>query len=300
MPVSYAEALSHIEHVASQLRSVLLSTPVTQDLDSSLGSTSSEDVYGQKTLPPLDNSAMDGYAVSSIDTVNASAETPVRLEILGSIAAGDHPPTFDFHTSSETCFIINTGAPFPLPSSSTCLEGSQNEGTRFDACLRKEDAHPSKCGKYVDLIKPVKTMQHRRKAGEDYKPGTKLLSSGDIITPERIAALSSHGFSHLKTIRQPRIAVLSTGKELEQVSSLNERNGESSIKTPPSHIYDSNSHYILAALKTWGYEDVTRLTSLGDNPEEFEKTIHTASERRYDVLISTGGVSKGQHDYIEG
>lgn len=323
MSISYTEALSLIESTASQLRPRLF--PVLLPLDSSLGSTSAQDVFGYKTLPPLDNSAMDGFAVTSRETLTASIDNPVILEIVGSIAAGDHPPFYDEENTppSMTCFHINTGAPFPLPPSISTAASSPAAGSRtihdaqkrYDACLRKEDAILSPDGRYCTLIKPVQARQHRRKAGEDFPPGgTQILSSGEIVTPEKIAALSCHGIAHVSTVQQPKIAVLSTGKELEQVHqysrstggglninaiiSHGKARGERSL--PPSRIYDSNSHYVLAALKAWGYKDITRLESLGDNPEEYRRTIGRCLDEQFDVLISTGGVSKGQHDYIKG
>lgn len=324
MSISYTEALSLIESTASLLRPRLF--PVLLPLDSSLGSTSAQDVFGYKTLPPLDNSAMDGFAVTSRETLTASVDNPVILEIIGSIAAGDHPPFYDDDIDenippSMTCFHINTGAPFPLPSSTSAASSSAASTTihdvqkRYDACLRKEDAKLSPDGRYCTLIKPVQARQHRRKAGEDFaQGGTQILSSGDIVTPEKIAALSCHGIAYVSSVQQPKIAVLSTGKELEQVQqysrsaegdvdingtiSHGKAHGEPSM--PPSHIYDSNSHYILAALKEWGYTDITRLENLGDNPEEYRRTVVRCSDEQFDVLISTGGVSKGQHDYIKG
>lgn len=294
MSVSYEEALSHIRNVAATLNSQLLINPVNLPLPQSLGSISTQDVTSNRTLPPLDNSAMDGFAVTSSETLHASHQNPIRLKILGSIAAGDHPISYDENTTPAlSCFYINTGAPFPLPSQWQQQDDAFHYEPRFDACLRKEDASISQDGKYVELHKPVNKRQHRRKAGEDFLPGMKIISKYDKITPERIAALSYHGISCIDTIPQPKIAILSTGKELEQLDAFPPN------KPPPSHIYDSNSYYLLAALYQWGFTNVERLESLGDDPADFKKTVEECAKRDFELLITTGGVSKGQHDYIE-
>lgn len=298
MSISYSEAVDRLQQVAQQLATRLECVRVQLDGDA-LGRTSAKDVYGDKTLPPFDNSAMDGFAVTSSSTLTASEEEPVRFKVLGSIAAGDDPPTYDLQDQSNldsSCFIINTGAPFPLPSTSEpSLPGPSSCTPHFDACLRKEDAILSPDGSHVECLRPVRARMHRRSAGEDFRPGTQLLRRGDRITAERVAALASNGIETLEVLRHPKVAVLSTGKELEPL--------DAHVKAA-AHIHDSNSHYIVSALRQWGYNkdhNIHRLgKSLGDDPMEFRRAIQKCIDGQYDVLITTGGVSKGQHDYIKG
>jgi len=309
MTIPYAEAVARLEQVALQLAERLSKTSPARsnrvELESAVGRISGADVYGDKTIPPFDNSAMDGFAVTASSTATASEEKPVRLHVLGSIAAGDHPPSYSLaSTNKDTCFIINTGAPFPIPETESGNDHSPTNrptpgpGERaspplFDACMRKEDARLAQNGSYVECLRPVEARVHRRLAGEDFKPCAQLLRRGDVITAERIAVLASHGVAALDVLARPTIAVLSTGKELEPLG----------VKSkPPAHIYDSNSHYITSALRQWGlgHDNIRRITqSLGDEPQEFAHAVEASIASQVDVLLTTGGVSKGQHDYIE-
>jgi molybdopterin molybdotransferase len=280
--LSYDEALAVLQEAAEFAQQALRIDSLP--LYATSGQISAKDVYSTRFLPPFDNSAMDGFAVSSEDTLSASEESPVRLSILGSIAAGDTPPIY---TSEEhKCYRINTGAPFPVSS-------TPHLPRLFDACARIEivhflDAHT------IELREPVKINQHRRSAGEDFQPGMALLKKGQRISPEDIAVLASNGISHVKIVQQPRIAILTTGKELK---SLEDQDGRPEISG--GQIFNSNGYYLRAALEQWGYSKVTLLDPVGDDPRIFQDRIREEILADYDVLITTGGVSKGEHDYVK-
>lgn len=384
MSISYAEALIRLQRVAEQLQLQRSASAATRsgheclELEDTVGHISAADIWGDKTLPPFDNSAMDGYAVTSASTRGATREKPVRLRVLGSIAAGDPPPRYscscccmanrdrgknvrraaarnataedaacdDSPPLDSACYIINTGAPFPVRSMPiydnsrgygfTGSKGSPSgtcgcAASLFDACLRKENARLAKDedGTYIECFADVRPRMHRRLAGEDFEPGTKLLSYGDAITAEKIAALASHGIAKLDIVPLPSIAVLSTGKELEPLALTAharadvDNNSEARTKVKEGkarrlreslidegHIYDSNSYYIASALRQWGYggssgKGIKRLgRSTDDDPEDFRRAVSscmgTNGKSQYDILITTGGVSMGQHDYVAG
>lgn len=290
MVISYAQALARISTVVAELELAGCRKPVTVTIEEALGRTSAQEIVGERTLPPYDNSAMDGFVCSSHETMEADPARPVRLQILGSIAAGDEPPLFNQDTPPRSCYLINTGAPFPHPAD--ILNADKDVPRRFDACARKEDTIMLGDG-CVDVLRPISSLKHRRKAGEDYLPGTRLMQNGQKITPEVISALASHGITHVKTVPFCRIAVLATGKELEGP-------GTSPKTIPRAHIFDSNSLYTRAALFSWGFADVRRFSSVGDNASDYGNLVKDELLGHYDLLISSGGVSKGQHDYVEG
>lgn len=238
---------------------------------------------------------MDGYAVSHEETTSASCDKPVQLRIVGSIAAGDLPPTYpSVHAvPALSCWRINTGAPFPRIIGSRDGDG---EARHYDACARVEIVRmiQDRPG-YIELTEPVHASQHRRLAGEDFQPDMVILDAQEIVGPGQIAALTSNGIKKLRVYSKPKIAVLTTGKEVANPSSDEHSRGD----IQDGRIHNSNGPYIEAALKDSGYSDVTWIANVGDDPDDFKIAVRDVRSD-YDVLITTGGVSKGQHDYVRG
>lgn len=301
MSISYGEAISRLHQNVDQLNQLADSRSqkpyASVKLSEGVGRLAYEDVESTMYLPPFDNSAMDGYAVSSSEVAHASAEKPVRLQVLGSIAAGDPPPSYSLcgeeASTSLSCWRINTGAPFPRPTGTSTTESA----SRYDACARIEITRtvggPSS---EVEVTAPVSRLQHRRYAGEDFRPGIRILRKGARIEAGHIAALASNGCRRLKVKKEPRIAILTTGKEL---ANPDEEADENDNGLREGQIFNSNGPYIRAALQSCGYGDARFVGSVGDDPQEYIEAIR--QERgKADVLITTGGVSKGQHDYVHG
>lgn len=335
------------------------STPRSRvPLLSSLGFRSRMTILAPIQMPLFDNSAMDGYALSSWQTVPASSENPLRFRVLGTIAAGDEPPVVDTDDDELACWGIMTGAPFPL-SRDRKLQGDDSNKATFDACVKLELVTPrygdgtaglstaSRTAKYVTLTAPVPPNANRRYAGEDIRVGDVLLQSDEVIRKEHVMVLASMGVQDVEvqeakeppifTVqarRRLRIGIINTGKEVvlkgegkgQAKSTLDEPTNDAPSPTSSSlaanatndlttgsqlgssQIWNSNGPYIHAALLTWGFhpDDISVLTVAldpgqdGDDPVAFQRLIHEAicSDRPYDVLISTGGVSTGVHDYV--
>lgn len=154
----------------------------------------------------------------------------------------------------------------------------------FDACARVEET--TLCGECtVSVHKAVFMDQHRRFAGEDFPKGVPILNLGSLVTPEHIIALSSQGYSTLCVFRPLRIGIISTGKEVVSPST----------ELQAGQIYNSNAPYLQTALNAWGYK-VASVDAVGDDAHHLENLL--ASKHDFDVIISTGAVSKGKYDFV--
>lgn len=299
-------------------------------LISALSHTSTSTIQASYCMPPFDNSAMDGYAVHSSQTLDASAENPVRFRVLGEIAAGDEPPVVragDME-GERTCWAIMTGAPFPIVMDEDGQEGEDG----YDACVKLElvDAEYG-CDRKLESITitaPVPGRANRRLAGEDIRVGDVLLREEEIVRKEHVMVLASMGIQDIevRTRSMPtteyrgrplRIGIINTGKEvvLNQPTTQNANNTPNSLDGSASHtklgtsqIWNSNGPYIHATLLSLGLP-ATSITVLqiplapnqnGDDPLAFQSLVRSALEgvEPYDILISTGGVSMGTHDYV--
>lgn len=227
----------------------LPSGPTRVPLLSSLGQESCSSVHAQIQMPLFDNSAMDGYALSSSQTVTATPANPLTFRVLGVIAAGDPPPmVFVTQNSNEyTCWAIMTGAPFPVAvDPEGQLSNTSNTAGLYDACVKLElvtahyqpremDAATSsrsiEVPTHITITAPVDSNANRRLAGEDIKVGDILLNAGDIVRKEHVMVLASMGVQDVEvewdggmwarqrqmpgTVqRRLRIGIINTGKEV--------------------------------------------------------------------------------------
>lgn len=290
---SYAEALKTLLELADKHSAAPAndSEAAADDevvgLEHALGCVTAENVYSKSRMPPYDNSAMDGFAVSSVDVHTASERHPITLRMLASIAAGDIPPPIDAVQEVEaTCYRINTGAPFPC-------------NARYDACVPMERIRILERDQ-IAVEKPTRASQHRRLAGEDFDIDHQLVQKNTRVTPGHIAVLAAAGIFSLRVRRHLRIAILSTGKELQSPPKEDHHGDEISRRgTCAGQIWNSNGPYLRAALLDAGFRDVALLKNVGDDPKEYIRRIESEVITSFDVLLTTGGVSKGEYDYVE-
>jgi len=245
---------------------------------------------------------MDGFAVSSTLTAGASATTPIRLHVRGTIAAGDEPIWASSaweatlaHEGEECpgCVEIMTGAPFPLSTSTL----------PFDACVRIEDTRPMRRagdaaaeGQYIEIVKPAVPNQNRRFAGADIAAGDVVLSPGTAIRARHLMALALLGIRCVEVYRRVRVAVFSTGSEL--LSFESEEGGEGEGKGRGHVVRDSNGPYIQATLSEMGVE-VSYFGIIRDDRREFEERIRATLEAdAWDAVVTTGAVSMGKFDFV--
>ena len=213
----------------------------------------------RKSLPAFDNSAMDGYAIKLCD---AGKSIPIG----GTILAGD---TGKIALKAGECYKVMTGAPIPV-------------GT--EAVVPFENARLS--GGIVKIPKEIKQGANIKRAGEELGAGEELFSAGEELGSYQIALLASQGYSVIPTYAPLRIALYSSGNELI----------EPWEKAQTHQIYNANASMLLGTLKRFGFS-ADYLGVLPDNLEAMSRAV--ALFEHYDAVITSGGVSAGEADFME-
>ena len=236
----------------------------------SLGRVLAEDIISDFNLPQFDRSAMDGYAIISEDTILASKDNPVFLEIVGEIKAGDD--VRNLVVEKGKTFLIMTGAKIPK---------------NCDAVVKLEDVEEVvKNGKkYIMIRRPVKIKENISKKGEDIKKGDIVIKKATFIDSAVFSMLAYLGKEKIVVYKQPKVAILATGDELKKVGQ----------KIKESEIYDANSYSIYALAKKYGCKPYM-LGIAKDEPKILDKFIKKGL--KYDIFVISGGVSEGKYDIV--
>lgn len=218
-------------------------------------------------FPHWDNSAMDGYAVRYEDVQHSSAEKPAVLEIVEEIPAGYQPKSTIQPGQAARIF---TGALMPTGADTVVMQEK----------ARREENHVF----ILDAPKPQEFVRHK---ASFYQAGTQLLPAGIKLNAPEIAVLAAAQCPQLTVYRRPRVAIFSTGDELVSV--------DQPLK--PGQIVDSNQYAIAALVKESGAEPLI-LGIVKDDPVALEKVIAHAVAIA-DIVLSSGGVSVGDYDYVD-
>ena len=232
-------------------------------LKQSLGRVLSQEIVPQINVPAHDNSAMDGYAVRFSDLLEK--DTPLRE--IGTALAGK---PFGRKLGAGECVRIMTGAVMP--------EGA-------DTVVIQEVVQ--KNGERITLPAGQKKAQNVRYAGEDLKIGTPVLKSGQMLKPADIGLIASLGIGEVKVKRKLRVAFFATGDELASIGA----------PLKEGEVYDSNRYTLHGMLARLGVE-IIDMGVVRDDPKELEKGFRKAAEAA-DVVITTGGVSVGEADFVK-
>jgi molybdopterin molybdotransferase len=256
---------AYLDVIAGTIRPLAPSLLALTDAE---GGVLAEDVTAAVSLPPFDNSGMDGYAVLASDVAGASSSSPVTLPVAAEIAAGDIGA---YRLVPGTAMKIMTGAQLP---------------TDADAVVPVEwtDGGDAR----VSVSRPVAAGNAVRYAGGDAREGEVLLPAGVRMRPMHIAVAASAGRREVLVRPRPRVVVLSTGDELT----------EPGTPLVPGQIWDSNS-FMLAALAREAGAVAFRRSMV---PDDVAGVLPAISEQliRADLVITTGGVSMGgSHDVVK-
>ena len=238
-------------------------------LEAAFGRILAEDISSDLDFPYWDNSAMDGYAVRYEDVKDTNPENPVTLKIIAEIPAGKVPE--EIIQPGETARIF-TGAMLPAGSDTIIMqENTQKQGERVAILIP-----PEKIGLFV------------RQRGTFYRAGNTLLKAGIAINSPEIAVLATAQATELTVFSRPQVAIFSTGDELI--------NPDETLQK--GQIIDSNRYALTAFVASLGA--IPRpLGIIKDNPDLLRETIRKAINSSA-IVLSTGGVSVGDYDYIEG
>jgi len=258
--ISLAEALAKIK---ARVRPVLACERLP--IRDCLNRVNNEAVSSPRNVPPRANSAMDGYALA----IDSLAENGITELVEIGVAYAGKP--FEQTCEAGQCVRIMTGALIP-------------EGT--DAVIMQEQAEISADGK-IRIDADHRVGENIRKAGEDVGQGDIVLDAGTRLSPADLGVLASLGIPKLQVKRKPVVAFFSTGDELMSLGKPLE----------PGMIYDSNRYSLYGMLSRLPV-DIIDLGVVPDNPDSMREVLTDAATKA-DLIISTGGVSVGEADYIK-
>lgn len=257
--IDYAAARARLAELGRTLPAE--SVPLAQ----ALGRVLAEPLQATAPLPTFRNSAMDGYAVVCTD---AGLPAGCVLDVHGSSAAGSAPAVI-----SVGAIEIMTGAALP-DACAAVIPVEQTEALADTAQVR--------------LLAAVRAGQFVRAAGADIAAGQLFAQAGQQVEPALLGICAALGIAALPVRRRPRVALLCTGRELVD---------DPAVALQPGQIRNSSRAYLEAALARAGAELVHAQT-LGDEPAAFVQALQSGATRAADLVLSTGAVSMGRHDFI--
>ena len=271
--------------VEEALERILATVPVLDaervELLQASGRVLVEPIAADRDIPPLTNSAMDGYAVRGVDL---DTQPPIRLRVVGEVAAGYVP---DLVIEAGQAMRIMTGAPVPAGA---------------DTVVRFEDTRPStarlsspKSGSGLEpddgavvILKTPRSGANVRQAGEDVRAGQIVLKPGAVLRPQEIGMLAAVGCAEVAVVRRPRVAILATGDEVVPPDQ----------PPGPGQIRDANSYTVAAQVQEAG--GVPLLLGVARDREALVRQgMREALARKADFIITSGGVSVGDFDLVK-
>ncbi len=239
-------------------------------INESYGRFLAEDLVATSDVPHFTRSGYDGFAVRSVDTKNASSLNPIELEVIDHIGAG---MVTGKEVQAGQAVRIMTGAQMPTECDAVIMLE-----------LAKEFERDGK--KYIMIKRPVKPGDHVSFQGEEVKKGDLLVKKGIKINPGIQALLATFGYSDVPVAVKPRVGLFATGTELLDVHE----------PLQPGKIRNSNSYMISAQIERAGAE----VLHFGSLPDDFDTCFEAIKKAiaKVDILITTGGVSVGDFDYL--
>jgi len=264
--IDYDKAIEIIIATAAAL-------PVRQvSLSDAAGTVVAADLPSPNAVPPFDNSAMDGFAVRSADTVDTATDNPTTLMVVGMVTAGEVVTGMG---EPGTAWEIMTGAPVPAG---------------YDGVIPIEQVTIERDSKgkpiAIELGQQVAAGRNLRGAGEDFAAGDALLKAGQLIQANQIMGLAATGVSEIRARLPARVAAITTGNELSKTGD----------KLKPGKIHDSNGPYLEAAIASIGATSAGVYRST-DSAEELISLVEEIQDTT-DVILTTGGVSAGRMDFV--
>jgi len=226
-----------------------------------------EDLIAESSIPEFANSAMDGFAINSSETSEASEKKTIELEVKGIVFAGESPPE---NNSTLSTYEIMTGAIVPNGCDSVIPIEQTN--------MLERDGK-----KFLLINEQVANGRNVRLAGEDFKAGDIILEKGCSIEPHVMMSAIANGIKSVKVYRSPKVSIITTGSELDN-------------KDGPS-IANTNGPYLEASLRRSGIM-ANKSFHVKDEKEKIREVLQQAIDLDSDMIITTGGVSAGKADFV--
>ncbi|MDU9692091.1 molybdopterin molybdotransferase MoeA [Priestia aryabhattai] len=263
-PISIPEAIEKV--MTYKRKGSIERVSITESYGRYLG----EDIIADQNVPHFNKSLYDGFAVRAQDCVEVSSEHPVEFEVVGEIGAGS---VFEEELKPFQAVRIMTGAQVPHPCDAVVM-------------LEVTKSYEKEGKTYMALSRRASKWEHIALKGEETKKGDVLVSKGTRINPGVTAFLATFGYADVAVVKQPIVGVLTTGSELLDVNEPLE----------PGKIRNSNSYMALAQIvRSGGIPKY--LGKLEDDFDRCYEAVEKALEE-VDILLTTGGVSVGDYDYL--
>ena len=238
-----------------------------------VGRVAAADLASDIDIAPFAHSAMDGFAVRASELAEASPESPVELDVIAEVAAGD---VFEGVIGAGQCVRIMTGAPLPADA---------------DAVVKYEVVNAvsgdGKPGSRVVFRAPADARANVREAGEEARAGEVVVGRGEVVGTAGVGFLASCGITEMPTYRRPRVAVIAIGSELVAPTEV----------PAPGKIRNSNSYALAACAQAAGAVPVV-LPIVEDTHEALAAAVRDAAAS-YDFVVTSGGASNGDFDFIK-
>ena len=231
------------------------------------------DIYSAVNYPAGTNAAFDGFAINSKETQTLNKNNSRNFKILKTISAGDNPKLRKIKKFNTV--EVMTGAIIPK---------------FFDTIIPIEKIifYPNKKNKkYITINEKVKKNQHLRHAGSDYKKKDLIIKKGMIIQPSHIMALKTLGVIKIKVKKKPNILFFSTGNEISNNKIINDW-----------QVRNSNSHYIKSLSNNFLFNFIDGGILRDKDEKLFKKRIEKSVKSKIDIIITSGAVSAGKHDFV--
>ena len=240
----------------------------TVPLKDAAGRIAADSIAANYDLPLFDNSAMDGYAVRSVDVSRATMVKPAKLKVVAKVAAGE---VWDKRIEQETAIRVFTGSVMPRGADAVVMQEDTIEGGPNE----------------IQILEPVKPYENVRLKGEDIRKGDVVMREGNPITPAFIGLLGALGLGEISVFRRVKVGLLATGSELHEPG------------RPPDEgkVFESNRAMLASFIERLG-----ALTNIYPIVRDEMPDTKKAFERAFDdnhVVVTSGGVSVGEFDYVK-
>ncbi len=265
--IHYKKALLNLRKNKIKINSEII--PVDRSLDR----ISSIEVKSPSNYPADNNTAFDGFAVNSKETIKIKKNNSKKFKIIKTIAAGDNPKIKKI--SKYSTIEVMTGAVIKKP---------------FDTVIPIEKVRffPSSIKpKYIILNEKIKKNNYIRFVGSDFKKGDHIIKKGEIVTPQHILAFKTLGVKKIIVKKKPKIVFYTTGNEISN-----------NIKLPNWKIRNSNSYYLKSFIKNLPFNFIEKKILRDKDLIKFEKEMKNNLKSNTDLILTSGAVSAGKFDFV--